>query len=214
MSDKQIKKFGAVGGKRTAYRNTAKPDYAGNDVFVPMVEKISRPAVFPGDADTPLRSVTAYTDETTLDPLPSAVANSLVDVSEAEHVIVYGFFHANASSYSSTLFGSVTPLIMTDDATPQVAAVLPPMIMTEVYADASTIHLFTIGASSIGNPRPLLMHYCPTFGAKKMGFALVWTGVGSSEQLKVYVVPTSGVVGNSGIEKRAYTDLNFGSGIN
>lgn len=174
MAHKGIKIADQDGGESVACRDAVNPDDEANGRVVQLVDQASQPAGFLA-ADTPIRN-SVVSDARDLAPLPAGVgdtASSRLDVSDAGGFI----FFARVGSPTSGVTDStvvVTPVAITDDATPSFACAYPPVTLVPV----SPTKVGQVGDMLEIAPRVYTSQtvYLPNLGANQVAFHLTFGG--------------------------------------
>jgi len=192
MAEKGIVVDDALAGESVACTDARAVDDDTNARVAQIVGECPRVAVYEALTDTPLREVTA-TDALDLDPLPAGIASNLLDVSDATHVTVYGMVTMHASQTTDAPL-VVTPLIVSEDGTPVISALLPPMKMLPVKpsggAIAESVDYLRIAGEAGNTPiYPVVLMSFPTYGAKEIGFHVYFTS--DIVQFDLFALPIS-----------------------
>ena len=137
MAEKGILIEDQTGGESVATFDVRLDDDDTNARVSQLVSDIPRPVVY--DAfGTPLRTING-SDPNILDPLPAAIASGILDVSDASGFVF--FIKVATTSFGSDTFVTITPVIVSEDATPRIVTALSPVRLHAIwprYVAAST----------------------------------------------------------------------------
>lgn len=208
MAEKGVLINDQTGGESVACRDAILQDDDANNRIIQLTDKAARPIVY--QLSTPLRTLTDG-DSNNITTLPTGIANNLIDVSDAETCVFWAKVEMGGDTDSTTRF-RVTPIIVSEDATPTAVALLPPFEIMPVYPN-KTGSAFSdrIGFDSAATLT--LVHAFPTLGAKEIGFHVKFAvGTSTNFTLKIYAAPSSGGGRNSGVDVESM-DETWGAGF-
>lgn len=205
MAEKGILVNDQVGGESIACRDAIQTDDDSNARVVQLTDKAVRPVEF--QLTTPLRDEISVSDSFDLDPVPTDIVTGLLDVSDAESCVLWGLVGYGSTS-SDCLF-VVTPVILSNDATPLAIALLPPIQMRPVFpkkaANSTTAASDSIRLTNYS--RITIATAFPTHGAKRLGFHITKDGGNTNSVLSIFAEPTSGVGRNSALDQEVADDV-------
>jgi len=201
MAEKGIVVDDALTGESVACTDTRTVDDDTSARIAQIVGECPRIAVYEALTDTPLREITA-TDALDIDPIPAGIASNLLDVSDATGVAVYCHVTMHASQTTDGVL-VITPMIVSEDATPVVSALLPPMKMLPVKPSGgatsdSEDFLKMAGGAGVQPVYPSIIFTFPTYGAKEIGFHTYFTG--DIIQVDLFALPISHAGKNSALD--------------
>jgi hypothetical protein len=205
MAEKGIVVKDAASGESVACRDAVVQDNDANDRIVQLIDKAARPVVY--QRTTAIRANVSVDDPADIDPLPAGISSNLVDVSDAEGIAVWATVSLGSTA-SGTLEVVVTPVVVSDDATPVAVAVLAPMILrpcdpSGTPAIATVLKLN--GGASLPSVLLSMIATTPTYGAKKLGLHVTLNGT-SSGTVSVFAAPMSCAGRDGAIDDKVMAD--------
>ena len=198
MAEKGIVVDDAATGESVACRDAMQQDDESNNRIIQLTDRASRPVIY--QRTTYLREEVDTSDSFDIDPLPTAIANSLITVSDAEVCIVWGVFGVGSTSPSDGIF-IITPIIVSDDSTPEAVTLLPPFQIRPIYPKKMSNS--TIGGDALNFGffnYPTLAHAFPTLGANRIGLHVTKLAGDSNVTLDLFAAPGSSSGRNSAID--------------
>lgn len=208
MTEKGIVVDDATSGESVACRDAVQTDEDSNNRIIQLIDKASRPVIY--QTTTPLRSAVATSDSFDIDPLPTAMASALLTVSDAEAVALWAKIATTSSTGYSALY-IVTPIIVSDDATPVAVALLPPIILRPVYPKTLSGSDGSIDALRLSTYSHIsIVNTFPTYGANQMAFHITLDGSIQGATVDLFAAPTSCVGRNTALDTEV-TDNVWGA---
>jgi len=182
MADKGILINDQAGGESVACIDARNPDEASNARVIQQTNLAPKPITFQSIVGgTPLRSVTSSDSNSVgQTALPVVISGNPLVASDAQSVVIYAKITMNGSGTDGDVV--ITPVIMTEDATPALVALLPPVQLRpvspqKVAAGLPYNYLYLYGAPSSGVAvYPSQVESFPSFGAKNIGFHVYFAG--------------------------------------
>ena len=174
MAEKGILIADQNGGESVACRDAVQQDENLNPRVIQLVDLAARPGVFHETNPSPVRRTVIASDPLNLDPLPSGVgdtSSSRLDLSDASGFVFFG----EATIDSQSFFVTVTPILLSDGASPVAKAAFPPVLLQPVSPSkgGTGTHL-RLSSSAFTNMMTQIVHY-PSMGAKQVAFHLTFS---------------------------------------
>lgn len=208
MAEKGVIVADALAGESVACRDAVNTDNESNARIIQLVDKAAR--TVPYQTTTPLRTFEGNAiDSYDLGTLPTAISDALVDVSDAESCVAWVIVNTNGSTNTLEEI-YITPLIISEDATPTVAAVLPPFRVRPVYPDPNDKNMQGSAISLGTYIFATIPHAFPTYGAKTIGFHVCCPSGDNTISVKLFAAPTSCAMKNMAIDASVAND-DFGT---
>jgi len=213
MAEKGIVVQDAVSGESIACRDATLVDDESNARLIQLFDKAARPVVY--QRTSAVRASVTSDDDVDLDPLPTVIANNLVDVSDAEQMVVWATVYV-ASSETGSPELVVTPIVVSDDGTPVAVACLAPMLIRPCDPSGSPAIasvLIINGGSGVATTFLTQVVVTPTYGAKKLGLHVTINGTAvGTVTANVYAAPMS-CAGRDGAIDDKVSANTWGSGF-
>jgi len=190
MAEKGIIVKDAANGESIACRDAVQQDDGANARIVQLMDKAARPVAY--QRTTAIRASVVSDDAADIDPLPASIANNLVDVSDAEGIAVWCTVDLG-STETNTCQVVVTPIVVSDDATPVAVACLAPMILRPCDPSGTpgiATALKISGGSGMASSLLSMVVTTPTYGAKKLGLHVMING-SASATINIFAAPMS-----------------------
>ncbi len=210
MAEKGIVVSDDGSGESVACRDAIKQDDDSNNRIIQLFDKAARPVVY--HQGTPIRSVSS-SDTIDLSTVPSDIYNNLLDVSDAESVVVWAGVSNEFGVIGERVF--VTPIVMDENLTlanVMPVACLPTFEVLPVYP--KTRSLSDAGEFLIVDDSTKLaitaVQAFPTFGAKRIGFHVTFTEEYPNIVFYLYAAASSSAHRNTSLDQ-AVTDGVWGA---
>jgi len=130
MAEKGLLIKDQAGGDSVAMRDATNPDDLSNPRVIQITDMACRPIVFSNataDANRNLDfTATSDNDPNVINPLPAGMAASIIDTADAASLVVWVVVRCG-NAQTEPIDVRVTPIILSDDATPVAVATLPPI---------------------------------------------------------------------------------------
>ncbi len=210
MAEKGTKIADQTTGESIATRDAMLPDNDANSRVVQLTDRAARPAEFNssnmGSSGAGfIRTIT--TDGLDINPLPSAISNNLLDVSDADSVVVYAEIIMDDTSGASASEITVTPVYMGKDdfddfdiaflGQPFSLHPVNPISGDSAPTDATPFIKTGVVTEGTTSVYPVIGQIFPTLGAEKIGFHINIEGT-SFNSGYLYAFKTSGAGRNAG----------------
>ena len=206
MAEKGIKVEDADAGEIVACRDAVALEGADSRI-IQLMDSAARTVVF--QTTTEQRSV-SVSDPLDIDPLPSAMSAGILETGDASHVLVWG----KVSNPNTTESGSsdivVTPVFVSDDATPVAVALGTPFKLRSVNPNSTASGVANAIKTAVNTPLLVCVSF-PTHGAKKVAFHVTFVGNNSTFSALLYAAPVSQVGRNGAIDTDFESDA-YGDG--
>jgi len=203
MAEKGIIVDDAVSGESVACRDAVKVDDESNSRVIQLTDRAARAVEYQREYIT--RAEVSSSDSLIIDPLPSNIRDSLVDVSDAESCIVWAVVTSTTSSSTDAKI-YITPIIASDTVPPTApvaVTLLPPFQLLPVYpAKDSTNMLEDTDRIKLSSYTALtIVHSFPTLGAKNIGFHITFSGSTTGLSVDLYAEPGSSAGRNTAMDQ-------------
>ena len=206
MAEKGVVVEDAAAGESVACRDAVQNDDDANSRIIQLVDKAARGITYVNSS--PIRTLTHTPDAFDIDPLPTDIASNLLDVSDAESVVIWGKVNTG-TAIASDFEIIVTPIICSTDATPVAVAVLSPIEMRPVYPKKAVNSTLdgTHALVSAGGVFYLMLRSFPTYGATNMGFHCMLLNTNSTVSFTLSAAPSSCAYRDAGIDNDVVANL-------